>query len=156
MRAEEGHQPGGDCPQLLRGHRAALEVRARRAVGHHAATEHKLRHVERDALGQLGQLGVRRHGGGGLEDALDVCLLRAGTHDAPPRLAPEQQVERLGEHRLARARLAGDRVQVAVESQLGALDQKQVPDTQLDQHRATSSSRPGYEVSCSSFSRKRR
>ena len=72
--------------------------------------------------------------GGRLEDALDICLVRAGTHDAPPRLAPEQQVERLGEHGLARAGLAGDRVQAPVESQLGALDQQQVPDTQLDQH----------------------
>ena len=109
--AEEGHQPRGDRAQLLRRHGAALQVRARRAVGHHAAAEHQLRHVERDALGQLGQLRVGRQGGGRLEDALDVCLLGAGTHDAAPRLAAEQQVERLGEHRLARAGLAGDRVQ---------------------------------------------
>ena len=78
--------------------------------------------------------GPPRAPAGGSKHALDICLVGAGAHDAPPRLPAEQQVERLGEHRLARAGLAGDRVQATVESQLGALDQQQVPDAQLDQH----------------------
>ena len=54
-----------DRAQVLRGDRAALQVRARRPVGHHAAAEHQLRLVERDALGELGQLGSAASPAGG-------------------------------------------------------------------------------------------
>ena len=56
------------------------------------------------------------------------------------RLAAEQQVERVGQHRLARAGLARDRVQPGPEPQLGPLDQQQVLDAQLEQHAARSTS----------------
>ena len=114
-------------------------------VRHHAAAEHQLRLVERDALRELRQLRIGGEAGRRLEHALDVCLLRAGAHDAAARLAAQQQVERLRQHRLPGAGLARDRVQPAVEGELRALDQEQVPDAQLDQHAATCISRPGYE-----------
>ena len=77
---------------------------------------------------------------GQLEDALDVGLLRAGPDDARARAPAEQQVERVREHGLARAGLAGEHVQARRQAQLGALDQQQVLDTQLEQHARRSSS----------------
>ena len=46
------------------------------------------------------------------------------------------------EHRLARARLAGDHVQPRMEQQLGALDQQQVLDPQLGEHSWVLAGRP--------------
>ena len=71
---------------------------------------------------------------GQVEDALDPGLGGAGPDDLRPRLAAHQQVERVGEHGLAGAGLAGDRVQPLPEPQLGPLDQQQVLDPQLTQH----------------------
>ena len=45
------------------------------------------------------------------------------------RTAAEQQIERVREHGLAGAGLAGEHVQPLGEPQLGALDQQQILDT---------------------------
>ena len=50
--------------------------------------------------------------------------------------AAEQQVERVREHRLAGAGLAGEHVQPGRQAQLRALDQQEVLDVQLLQHTA--------------------
>ena len=73
---------------------------------------------------------------GQVEDALDVGLAGARPHDPGPRPAAEQQVERVGEHGLARAGLACEHVQPRRETQVGPLDEQQVLDVQLVQHRA--------------------
>ena len=93
------------------------------------------------ALGELGQLGVVEQPVREREDSLDPGLLGPGPDDLRPRLAAHQQVERVGEHRLARAGLAGDRVQALAEAQLGPLDQQQVLDPQLVAARTRSSDR---------------
>ena len=51
-----------------------------------------------------------------------------------PRATAEQQVERVREHGLAGAGLAGEHVQAGTEAQARALDQQQVLDAQLSQH----------------------
>ena len=96
---------------------------------------------EHDLLGALGQpLGELRHlrlleqAGGKVEGPLDPGLAGPRSHDLWARLAAHQQVERMGEHGLAGARLAGDRVEPLAEPQLGALDQQEVLDPQLAQH----------------------
>src|SRR5262249_28647473 len=70
-----------------------------------------------------------------LEDPFDVRLGRAGPDDLRTGLAAHQQVERVREDSLARAGLAGDRVQAWSQPELGALDQQQVLDPELEQHR---------------------
>ena len=70
------------------------------------------------------------------EHPLDVGLTRPGTHDPRARPSPEQQVERVGQHRLARSCLAGQYIQPVREAQSGAADQQQVLDGQLCEHRA--------------------
>ena len=111
-----------------------LDERARAALGADPAREHDLLERAVDPLAQLGQLGLVEQPRGQREDALDVGLARARPHDPGARLAAQQQVERVREHGLARAGLAGDRAQARPRPQLGALDQQQVLDAQLEEH----------------------
>ncbi len=126
--AEEGDQAAAERLQVGRRGRAALHERARSALGRDPARQDDL--VERvvDALPQLRQLGVVEQPVGQGEHALDVGLARARPDDAGARLAAQQQVERVGEHGLARAGLPGERAQALARAQLGALDQQQVLD----------------------------
>src|SRR5205814_9970522 len=71
------------------------------------------------------------------EDTLDVGLQSPRAHDPGPRPAPEQQVQRLREHRLARPRLAGEDVEPGAQTQLRPLDEEQVLDTQFVEHAGT-------------------
>ena len=136
--AVEREQRAAELAQVGRRGAAAAEVGARAALGADAAGEHEL-------LGVLGQPVAERVAQrvGQREHALDVGLRRAGAHDPGARLAAEQQVERVREHGLARAGLAGEHVQAGPEAQLGPLDQQEVLDAQLVQHAAgcTSGSR---------------
>ena len=68
------------------------------------------------------------------EDALDIRLGGARADDPAARAAAQQQIERVGEHRLAGAGLAGEDVQAGAEPELGALDQQQVLDAKLVKH----------------------
>ncbi len=139
---EEGDQPAADRLKVAGGRRAALDERARAALGADPPREHDL--VERpvDALAQVGQLGLVEQALGQGEDALDVGLARARPHDPGARLAAQQQVERVREHGLARAGLARDRAQAVARAQLGALDQQQVLDPELQEHAPGNISEP--------------
>ena len=78
-----------------------------------------------------------------VEDTLDVGLAGAGANDPRPRAPAEEQVEGVGEHGLAGARLAGEHVQAGREPQLRLLDQQQVLDTKLLEHVSRCSSARG-------------
>jgi hypothetical protein len=71
---------------------------------------------------------------GALEQPLDVGLVGPGPHDPRPRAAAQQQVQRVREHRLARAGLPGEDVQAGREAQLGPFDEEEVLDAQLQEH----------------------
>ncbi len=73
---------------------------------------------------------------GSAEDPLDVGLGSAWPHDVRARAPPEQQVERMREHGLAGAGLAGEHVQTGSEAQVRPLDQQQVLDVELFEHRS--------------------
>ena len=127
--AVERQQRAAHVAQVGRRGAAAAEVRARAPLGRHPPREHELVGVRRQAIGQVrGQLRRQR------EHALDVRLRGARAHDARPRLAAQQQVERVGEDGLARPRLPRQRVQTRPEAQFGALDQQQVLDAELVEH----------------------
>ena len=108
----EREQPPAELAQVAGARRAPLHERTRATLGAHAPPEHDLLvGIVGQSLAQVGQgLAVeqprRRR-----EDALDVRLRRPGPHDPRARLAAEQQVERMREHGLAGAGLAGDRVE---------------------------------------------
>ena len=116
--------------------RTALHEGTGAPVRAHAARQDDLVQVRPDPLEQVRQRGIGEQLGGGLEDALDVRLARARPDDPAARLAAHQQVERMRQHGLARAGLAGDHREAAARPQLGALDQQQVLDAQLQEHGA--------------------
>ena len=134
--AVERQQRAARLAQVGRGGAAAAEVGARAALGAHPAGEHELLGVGGEPVAER-----RAHRLGQREDALDVGLGRARAHDARPRLAAEQQVERVGEHGLAGARLPREHVEPRAERELGPFDQQQVLDAELVQHRRRSTSR---------------
>ena len=106
--AEERDQVAPERPQVGHRCRAALHEGARAAVRADAAREHDLVQVRADALEQVRERGVPEQLRGRLEHALHIRLAGSGPHDAGARLAAHEEVERVGEHRLAGARLAGD------------------------------------------------
>ena len=138
----EGEQPRAEGAQVGDVRGPPLDVRARAPAGAHTPREHDLGCVIGHPRGQVRQLGVVEQAVGQVEDALHVGLGRAGTHDLRSRASPQQQVERVREHGLAGAGLAGDGVQPGAEPQLGTLDHKQVFDAKLEQHRPVDSGRP--------------
>ena len=112
-----------------------FRIGARAPVRAHPTGEHELLGALGAGSAELGEL-ARAGSLGERERPLDVGLAGAGAHDPRPRTPSEQQVERVGEHGLARARLPGEYVQPRREAQLGPLDQQQVLDAKLAQHRA--------------------
>ncbi len=119
MLAVERQQARADVAQLGHGGRAAAEVGAGTPVRAHAARERELLGVCGQALAELLSQAV-----GKVEDTLDVRLGGARAHDPRSRAPAEQQVERVSEHGLARAGLAGEHVQPRRKPQLGLLDQQ--------------------------------
>ena len=128
--AVEREQRLGQLAQVGDRRRAAVDERARAPVGADPAGEHDLLGVGGQALAELAAQLV-----GQLEDALDVGLRRARADDAGLRAPAEQQVQRVREHGLARAGLARQHVEPGREAQLGPLDQQEVLDAQLGEHR---------------------
>ena len=94
----------------------------------HAARDDQRVLVRRPQLGQLLQLV------GNVELGLDVRLLAARPDERLVALRAEQEPDRLREDRLARTRLAGDRVQPGRELELGLADEHEVLDAQSSQH----------------------
>ena len=131
----EGDEPGAEVAQLGDGHGASVQIRARApAIRIDAPRQDDLLSVAGKALAELLAQRV-----GELEHALDVCLAGARAHDCgrgsgASGATSKQQVQRVREHGLTGAGLAGEHVQPGSQPQLGALDQQQVLDVQLRQH----------------------
>ena len=120
--AVEGEQARADRPQVAGGGGAALDEGAGPTRCRDPAPEHDLLGLLREPFAKLGELRLAQQAGRQGEHPLDVGLLGTRANDLRARLAPHQEVERVGEDRLARAGLAGDRVQPAREAKLRALD----------------------------------
>ena len=129
--AVEGEQPAPELAQVGRCGGAALHECTRAAFRAHAASQHDLVGLVVDSFPELGERVAVEHARRKLEDALHVRLARAGADDPGPRAPAQQEVERVGQHGLARPGLAGDRNQARPEPELGPLDQQEVLDSQL-------------------------
>jgi hypothetical protein len=136
----------GELAQVGHGGRAAVDERARAPVGADAPGEHDLVGIGRQALAELAAQRV-----GQLEDALDVGLGGARPHDARLRPPAEQEVERVGEHGLARPGLPRQHVQPAREPQFGPLDEQEVLDAQLAEHCHGVAAAPDGSGGCGPF-----
>ncbi len=134
----ESEQLCADLAQLGDSRRAPAEVGSSAAIGPHSPRQYELVRIRRETIEYLGHgLGyVRRTSRPRRqrEDALDVCLVCARPHDPATSPSTEQQLERVGEDRLARAGLAGEDVEALSEAQLRPLEEQQVLDAQLFQH----------------------
>src|SRR4051794_8433782 len=139
----EGEQARAQGLELRRGGGAAGQEGAGPATCGDTAADRYLRGALRQALGDLGQLRVVEQAIRKLEDSLHICLARPWPDDVRPGLPSHQQVEGVREDRLARPGLAGDRVQPGAEAQLGALNQEQVFDSELEEHRLPVLTKPG-------------
>jgi len=132
--AVEREQPRAERLEVCGVRRTALDEGAGPTAGANAASNDDLLRSIRQPLRELAQLGVVEHPRRNRERALDVCLRGARPDDLRPRPPAQQEVQRVGEDRLPRARLAGDRIEARLEAELGPLDQQQVLDSQLVQH----------------------
>ncbi len=143
--SEEGEEPAAEHLKVGRGGGAALDEGPRAPAGPHPAREDDFittSVVVADPVAQLGQLRLLEQAGRQLEHALHVGVAGARAHDSRPRLPAQQQVQGVREHRLARAGLPRDRRQPGAGPQLGPLDQQQVLDAQLEEHRPGVPARP--------------
>src|SRR4030067_570780 len=69
--------------------------------------------------------------------------LGPGPHHGAVGPAPQQELDGVDDDRLAGAGLTGEDDEAGVEAQLEPLDNGEVPNTQLDQHRRTRGGGPG-------------
>ena len=101
-----------------------------------AQTHARARELD-ERLVELRELAAHR------ERELGLLEFELGEIDQLAPDAAEQQLERARQHALARAGLPREHVQAWRQPQLGALDQEQVLDVQLEQHRAVFSNGRG-------------
>ncbi len=136
---EEGEQPAAERLEVARRGRAPLDECPRAPARAHPPGQHDLVDgllLGSDPVAQVHQLGLVHQPARKLEHPFHVRLARSRTHDPRARLAAQEQIQRVRKHGLARARLARDRGQAGSGPQLGALDQEQVLDAQLEEHHA--------------------
>ena len=109
---------------------AAPGIRPRPSVGEDAPRDEQRVLVLGAQLGQLVEL-VRQ-----VDVGFDVGLGSGGADEGVVALRAEEEADRLGEDRLARAGLPGDRVQSRREVELGLPDEHEILDSQPSQHRS--------------------
>jgi hypothetical protein len=133
-----GHrdQPFGRGGEVLARDRAPPRVRARAAVAEDAPRQHEARLVLRRQLGERGELVVVEEAVRDVELGLDVGLAARRADDAGVALRAEEEADGLGQDRLPRARLAGDRGQAGSGSQLAVANQHEVLDPQATKQRS--------------------
>ena len=140
-------QLGRERAQRAARDRALVDVGARAAVERQRAAEDELRlpllHAGPEVLRDHRQLGLQpaedapRRGLAEHEAPLDPRLLRALAHPAgraAARRVAEQELERAHEQAFSCPRLTRDHVQAGAEGELRRVDQRQIPDGELDQH----------------------
>ena len=132
-----GHrdQPLGCGREVLAGDGTAPRVGASSAVREHAARDDQAGLVLRRELGESGELLVLEESLRQVELGLDVCLPGGGADRPRVALGTEQQADRLGEDRLPRTGLAGDRRQPLGRRQLSLPHEDEVLDPQATKQR---------------------
>ncbi len=123
----EPQQRAPERAQVGHRRRAAVDQGARAPVAAHAPGEHHLALILSGAQ-QLQERLVDAPGEsrGQLEHALDVGLLRTRPHDSRPRATAQEQVEGVGEDRLAGPGLPREDVETRRQAQVGPLDQQEI------------------------------
>ena len=134
--ARHRDQALGGGGEVLARDGAAPGVGARAAVAEDAPGQHEPGLVLGRQLGERGELVVVEEPLRDVELGLDVGLAAGRADDAGVALRPEQQADRLGQDRLAGARLAGDRRQARPRAELAFADEDEVLDAQATKQRS--------------------
>jgi hypothetical protein len=108
----------------------AADTRRAAAVGAHRACE--------DHVAVLGPLGGR---GGRVEQSLHLGRGLPGPHQLRAPTTPDRERDPHGDHRLARAGLAREHVETAVELEVQVIDHPETTDVQLAEHGADATRR---------------
>ena len=122
--------------QILASGASPPGVGARASVGEHPPGQHQTVLALGSQVGQRLEPLFLEQAGGHVELRLDVGLFGAGAEVGRVPLRTEQEADRLGEDRLARAGLAGDRVQPGRGREIGLADQHEVLDAQPTKQRS--------------------
>ena len=134
--ARHRDQPLRRGGEILARDRAPPRVRPRAAVGEHAAREDEARLVLRPQLGErLRARSSSKNPSGTSSSASTYASLAAGPTAAGIALDAEQQPDRLGEDRLARAGLAAEHVEPGGQLELRLANEDEVLDPEAAQHR---------------------
>ena len=133
-----GHrdQALGGRGEILACHGPAPGIGARAAVAEDAACEHQAGLVLRRQLREPAELVVVEEPLRHVELGLDVGLRAGRADDGRVALRPEQEADRLGQDRLARAGLAGDRSQPRPRDELAFADEDEVLDPEATKQRS--------------------
>src|SRR4051794_37263885 len=129
--AVEGEQSAAERLQVRGRCRPALHEGPRPALDAHTAADHDFVLALGQALAELRELVAVEEARWEGKDALHLGLGRARPDDPRTGLPSQEQVQRVCEDGLSGPRLARDDVEAGLETQLRALDQKQVLDSQL-------------------------
>ena len=132
--ARHRDQPLARRGKVVAGGAATPGVGAGAPVREDTAREHEAVLVLRPELGQRSHVFVVEEPWRRLKLGLDVGLLAVLADEGVVAPASEEETDRLREDRLARAGLAGDRVQAGRERQLGLADEDEVLDSKAAQH----------------------
>ena len=116
--------------QILASGASPPGVRARASVGEHPPGQHQTVLTLGPQVGQRFEALLLEQAGGDVELRLDVGLFGSGAEVGRVPLGSEEEADRLREDRLARAGLAGDRVQPGRGREIGLADQHEVLDAQ--------------------------
>src|SRR5439155_7698377 len=131
-----GDQPLAAGGAILASCAPAPRVGTGTAVGEHPAGQHEAVLILRSQLGQrlhalLLEQPLRK-----LELRLDIGLVRAGTDESGVALRAEEEADCLGEDRLSRPGLAGDRVQARPGREVGLSNENEVLDAEPTKQRS--------------------
>jgi len=132
--ARHGEQPLDERCELLARHRPAPRVGARAPVREDAPCGDESVLVLGPKFGERREPLVVEDALGEIEVRFDVGLARARPEVARVPGCAEEEPDRLGEDRLACARLARDRVQARAEDEVGPSDEDEVLDAQAAEH----------------------
>jgi len=132
--SREREQPVGRGNEVVAGHAAAPGVCTGASVCSHAAGDDEPRLVVRPQVAQRLEAVLVEEALREVELRLHVCLGAGGADEPCVAFRPEQQADRLGEDRLPRAGLAGERDEPWRQLELGLADEDEILDPQPAQH----------------------
>ena len=134
MLSVDAQQPGAELPQQRH--------RGQRAVQIHPAPPARRNYTADEEFFGFQQIMFRKEGGKAraveTEDRLDNGFCGLAANQVGSRPIAQGQAEGLHEQAFARARLSGNHIQAGLERQFEIIDQGQILDVQMTQHRTVS------------------